>query len=79
MEEQQEQFQTVARAALAQHGIDVDDVDLAVIAEVERVYGPERVALMAADLSAIVPERAADYGRAPEPIDPAAHDRTTTP
>ncbi|MEX0993244.1 MAG: hypothetical protein WDZ37_04530 [Solirubrobacterales bacterium] len=65
--EEQEQFQTAARAALAQHGIDVDDVDLAVIATVDRVYGPELDALMAADLSAIVPERAADFGRAPEP------------
>ena len=77
MEQTQEQFETIVRAALARHGITVDDGELAMIGAVEHVYGPERDALMAADLSAIVPERAADFGRAPAPIDDVAPGRAS--
>ena len=46
-----EDFQEYARAALGRAGIEVDDVDLAVMSVAEDVYGPEREALLAADLS----------------------------
>ena len=46
-----EDFQEFARVALGRMGIEVDEVDLAVMSVAEAVYGPEREALLAADLS----------------------------
>jgi len=60
-----EQFDTLVRLSLGRFGIPVDDVDLAVIRVAERVYGPGRDALLAADLSAIAPEHDFDPSRAP--------------
>ena len=60
-----EGFGEYARVALAQMGIEVDDVDLAVMNVAESVYGPERDALMAADLSAVPYEHDFDPSRAP--------------
>ena len=58
-------FQEYARVALAQRGIEVDEVDLAVISVAEGVYGPERDALLAADLSHVPYEHDFDPSRAP--------------
>jgi hypothetical protein len=65
-----DQFDTVARLTLGRYGIPVDDVDLAVMRVAERVYGPGRDALLAADLSDVPPEHDFDPSRAPTP--PAA-------
>jgi hypothetical protein len=67
--EEQERFNRAVRDTLAGYGIEVDETDLAVIATVEAVYGPERLALMEADLSEVVPERDFDPSRAPTPVE----------
>jgi hypothetical protein len=58
-------FDTFARTALARLGIEVDEVDLAVMRVAERVYGPDRDALMAADLSDVPREHDLDPSRPP--------------
>ncbi len=60
-----EDFQEYARVALARAGIQVDAVDLAVMSIAEAVYGPERDALLAADLSQVPYEHDFDPSRAP--------------
>jgi len=60
-----EGFQAYARAALARLGVEVDDVDLAVMSVAESVYGPRRDALLAADLSGIPREHDFDPSRPP--------------
>jgi hypothetical protein len=62
-----EQFDTLVRLSLGRYGIEVDEVDLAVMRAAERVYGPGRDALMAADLSDVPPEHDLDLSRAPTP------------
>jgi hypothetical protein len=62
-----DQFDTLARLTLGRYGIPVDDVDLAVMRVAERVYGPGRDALLAADLSDVAPEHDFDPSRAPSP------------
>ena len=60
-----EQFETFVRLSLGRYGIEVDEVDLAVMRVAEEVYGPGRDAMMAADLSGIAPEHDLDPSRAP--------------
>jgi hypothetical protein len=60
-----EAFEPFARAALARMGIEVDEVDLAVMKAAESVYGPDRHALMSADLSGIPREHDLDPARPP--------------
>jgi hypothetical protein len=60
-----EQFDTFVRLSLGRYGIEVDDVDLAVMRVAEQTYGPGRDALMAADLSGVPPEHDLDPSRAP--------------
>jgi hypothetical protein len=60
-----EQFDEVVRLTLGRYGIPVDEVDLAVMRVAERVYGPGRDALLAADLSDVEPEHDLDPSRAP--------------
>ena len=48
----EDEFATFVRSALARAGTEVDETDIAVIRVAEAVYGPDREALMAADLSA---------------------------
>lgn len=60
-----EGFQEYARVALSRAGIEVDEVDLAVMSVAEAVYGPEREALLAADLSHVPYEHDLDPSRAP--------------
>jgi hypothetical protein len=62
---QGESFDTYARTALARLGIAVDDVDLAVMRVAESVYGPDRDALMTADLSDVAREHDLDPSRPP--------------
>jgi hypothetical protein len=58
-------FETWVRSSLARYGLEADDVDLAVIRVAEQVYGPQRDALMAADLSGVAPEHGLDASRSP--------------
>jgi hypothetical protein len=60
-----DQFETFVRAGLRQYGIEIDDVELAVMLAAERVYGPHRDALLAADLSDVEPEIGLDPSRPP--------------
>jgi hypothetical protein len=59
------QFEQFVRAGLAQYGLGVDDVELAVIKAAEAMYGPLRDALMASDLSHVPVEVALDPSRPP--------------
>jgi hypothetical protein len=58
-------FETWVRASVERYGIEVDDVDVAVIRVADQFYGPQRDALMAADLSRIAPEHGFDPSRSP--------------
>jgi hypothetical protein len=60
-----EQFDTFVRVTLGRYGIEVDEVDMAVMRAAEATYGPGRDAMIAADLSAIPPEHDLDPSRAP--------------
>jgi hypothetical protein len=60
------QFDVFVRAGLAQFGIEVDDVDLQIIRIAEQTYGPQRDALLAADLSDVAREAVLDPARPPE-------------
>lgn len=60
-----EDFREHARVALGRMGIEVDEVDLAVMTVAESVYGPEREALLAADFSQTPYEHDLDPSRAP--------------
>ena len=70
-----DQFERFVRAGLAQLGIEVDDVELAVMRAAEQVYGPARDALLAADLSDVPAELGFDPSRPPRLED----DRTPPP
>ena len=59
------QFDTFVRAGLAQYGIEVDDVELHIIRIAEQMYGPQRDALLAADLSDVAREVVLDPARPP--------------
>jgi hypothetical protein len=65
-------FQEYARVALDHLGIEVDEVDLAVMTVAEQVYGPERDALLAADFSDVAYEHDLDPSRAPSDAGKAA-------
>ena len=67
----EEDFESTRAWRWRAHGIEVDEVDLAVMSVAEAVYGPEREALLAADLSD-VPLRA-------RPRSLAGADRTPGP
>jgi hypothetical protein len=58
-------FEDSIRASLARYGVEADDVDIAVMRVAEQVYGPQRDALMAADLSGLAPEHGLDPSRSP--------------
>jgi hypothetical protein len=62
---EEDQFATFVRITLARAGVDADETDLAVIRVVDRVYGPDREALMLADLSAAPIEHDLDPSRPP--------------
>jgi hypothetical protein len=62
---EEDQFETFVRIALARAGVDTDQTDLAVIRVADAVYGPDREALMSADLSAAPVEHDPDPSRPP--------------
>lgn len=66
-----EDFDTFARTALARMGVSADETDLAVMRAAESVYGPDRDALMGADLSGIPREHDLDPSRPPNDAGPA--------
>jgi hypothetical protein len=72
--ENPQQFETLVRLGLARHGIEVDDVDLAVMRAAEEVYGPPRDAMLAADLSDVPPENDLDPSRAPSASSPGGEE-----
>ena len=58
-------FERYVRAGLELQGVDVDDVDIAVMRAADAVYGPGMRALAEADLRGVLPEPDLDPGRAP--------------
>ena len=58
-------FEQFARAGLELAGVEMDEIDLAVMRAADAVYGPELRALDAADLSVVETEPDLDPGRAP--------------
>jgi hypothetical protein len=62
---EEDQLATFVRGALKRAGLEADETDLAVIRAAEAVYGPDREALMSADLSAAPVEHALDPSRPP--------------
>ena len=62
---EEDQFATFVRSALARAGIEVDETDLAVIRAADTIYGPDREALMQADLSGAPCEHDLDPSRPP--------------
>jgi hypothetical protein len=63
----QDRFDEFVRSSLARFGVEADDLDLEVLRAAERVYGPQRDALLSADLSDVAPEIRFDPSRAPRP------------
>jgi hypothetical protein len=61
-----DQFGRLVRLGLAQYGVEVSEPELDVIRAFEHVYGPDRDALLAADLSDLEPELALDPSRPPQ-------------
>jgi hypothetical protein len=61
-------FERYVRAGLELQEVPVDDVDIAVIRAADAVYGPRMRALLAADLSEVLPEVDLDPARAPRPL-----------
>jgi hypothetical protein len=60
-------FEAFVPAGLASLGIEVDEVDLAVMQATHELYWPAIAGLLELDLSGVEPELAADLSRAPEP------------
>jgi hypothetical protein len=58
-------FEQFARAGLELAGVEMDEIDLAVMRAADAVYGPELRALDTADLSHVKTEPDLDPGRAP--------------
>jgi len=62
---EEDELATFVRVALQRAGLEADETDLAVIRVAEAVYGPDREALMSADLSAAPVEHGLDPSRPP--------------
>ena len=63
-----QQFESFVRAGLAQYGVEVDDLELHIMRLAEELYGPQRDALLASDLSDVPPELELDPARAPKAV-----------
>jgi hypothetical protein len=63
--EESDQFEEFVRTGLGRYGLGVDEIEMAVIRAAEALYGPQRDALLAADLSGIPYEFALDPSRSP--------------
>jgi hypothetical protein len=59
-------FDSYVPAGLASLGIEVDEVDLAVMRAAHEAYWPAITGLMEVDLSGVKPELRVDLSRAPE-------------
>jgi hypothetical protein len=55
----------IIAAGLASIGVEADETELAVIAGVDRVFGPPIRELVEFDVSAVTPERDLDLSQAP--------------
>jgi hypothetical protein len=62
---EEDQLATYVRTTLSRAGVETDEIDLAVIRVADTVYGPDREALMSADLSAAPVEHDLDPSRPP--------------
>jgi hypothetical protein len=62
---EEDRLATFVDLALERAGVEMDQTDLAVIRAVEAVYGPDRDALMSADLSGMPVEHDLDPSRPP--------------
>jgi hypothetical protein len=62
---EEDQLATFVRIALQRAGVEADETDVAVIRVAEAVYGPDRQALMSADLSTAPVEHGLDPSRPP--------------
>jgi hypothetical protein len=62
---EEDRFATFVHLALERAGVEVDQTDLAVIRAADAVYGPDREALMSADLSGMPVEHDLDPSRPP--------------
>ena len=60
-------FEAFVPSGLASLGIEVDEVDLAVMQATHELYWPAIAGLLELDLTGVEPELAADFSRAPEP------------
>ena len=60
-------FERFVRAGLELNGLEVDEIDLAVMRSADAVYGPAMRELAAADLRDVLPEHDLDPSRAPSP------------
>jgi hypothetical protein len=60
-------FEDYVPSGLAALGIEVDEVDLAVLRVAHGVWWPGVLELLDTDLSAVEPEHALDLSRSPEP------------
>ncbi|MDQ2939164.1 MAG: hypothetical protein M3R23_01370 [Actinomycetota bacterium] len=60
-------FEAFVPAGLASLGIEVDEVDLAVMRATHDLYWPAIAALLELDFTGVEPELAADLSRPPEP------------
>ncbi|MEK6252357.1 MAG: hypothetical protein AABM43_10520 [Actinomycetota bacterium] len=60
-------FEAFVPAGLASLGIEVDEVDLAVMRATHELYWPAIAGLLELDFSGVEPEPAADLSRPPEP------------
>jgi hypothetical protein len=63
--EESQQLTELVRLLLGRADVPVDDIEVAVIATVEQIYGAKRDALLAADLSDVMPEYGFHPGRPP--------------
>jgi hypothetical protein len=62
---EEDQLAAFVRTALQRAGVEADETDVAVIRVAEAVYGPDREALMSADLSTAPVEHDLDPARPP--------------
>ncbi|HEY8639164.1 MAG TPA: hypothetical protein VIL53_01520 [Solirubrobacterales bacterium] len=60
-------FEAFVPAGLASLGIEVDEVDLAVMRATHELYWPAIAGLLELEFSGVEPEPAADLSRPPEP------------
>ena len=63
-----DEFEGWVRHGLGAQGVEADDTDVQIMRYIDKIWGPEMRALVAADLSAVWPEPDLDPGRPPKPV-----------